>query len=128
MRVSGDMKRSRERGLTLVELIVAFTILSILSTMAVPLARYKVRRDKERDLADALRTMRKAIDAYKERVAGEQDSDQDGRRRVSGNAAADGGRSQAIAIGRRQGGQVSAGDSDRPHDRDSRMGHTQRAG
>lgn len=66
MRVSGDMKRSRERGLTLVELIVAFTILSILSTMAVPLARYKVRRDKERDLADALRTMRKAIDAYKD--------------------------------------------------------------
>jgi general secretion pathway protein G len=66
MRASGEMKRSREQGLTLVELIVAFTILSILSTMAVPLARYKVRRDKERDLADALRTMRKAIDAYKD--------------------------------------------------------------
>jgi len=45
---------------------VAFTILSILSTMAVPLARYKVRRDRERELADALRTMRKAIDAYKD--------------------------------------------------------------
>jgi general secretion pathway protein G len=66
MRASGDRKRCRQQGLTLVELIVAFTILSILSTMAVPLARYKVRRDKERDLADALRTMRKAIDAYKD--------------------------------------------------------------
>jgi general secretion pathway protein G len=66
MRASGDMQRSGERGLTLVELIVAFTILSILSTMAVPLARYKVRRDRERELADALRTMRKAIDAYKD--------------------------------------------------------------
>jgi general secretion pathway protein G len=52
--------------LTLVELIVAFTILSILTSMAVPLARYKVRRDKERDLNNALQTIRKAIDDYKD--------------------------------------------------------------
>lgn len=52
--------------MTLVELIVAFTILALLSTMAVPLAAYKVRRDKERDLNYALRTMRKAIDDYKD--------------------------------------------------------------
>ena len=44
------VKRRGQQGMTLVELIVAFTILSILTTMAVPLARYKVRRDKERDL------------------------------------------------------------------------------
>ena len=61
------MKRWRsERGLTLVELIVAFTILSLLTTMSVPLARYKVRRDKERDLRYALREIRKAIDDYKD--------------------------------------------------------------
>ena len=36
-----------QRGLTLVELIVSFTILLVLSTMAVPLARYKIRRDRE---------------------------------------------------------------------------------
>ncbi len=60
------MKRRGQRGLTLVELIVAFTILSILTGMAVPLARYKVRRDKERDLNNALRTIRKAIDDYKD--------------------------------------------------------------
>lgn len=48
------------------ELIVAFTILSLLTTMAVPLARYKVRRDKERDLNYALRQIRKAIDDYKD--------------------------------------------------------------
>ena len=44
------MKRKGERGLTLVELIVAFTIMAMLTAMAVPLARYKVRRDKEREL------------------------------------------------------------------------------
>jgi len=48
------MRRARQRGMTLVELIVAFTILMLLSTMAVPLARYKVQRDKERDLQRAL--------------------------------------------------------------------------
>jgi general secretion pathway protein G len=61
------MTRKRgERGLTLIELIVAFTILSLLATMALPLARYKVRRDKERDLRIALREIRTAIDKYKD--------------------------------------------------------------
>ena len=44
------MRRKTQGGLTLVELIVAFTIMMVLTTMAVPLARYKVQRDKERDL------------------------------------------------------------------------------
>jgi len=60
------MKRKGERGLTLVELIVAFTILALLTAMSVPLARYKVRRDKERELRFALREIRKAIDDYKD--------------------------------------------------------------
>ena len=61
------MPRScREKGLTLVELIVAFTILLLLSAMAVPLARYKVRVEKERQLNDALRQIRNAIDKYKD--------------------------------------------------------------
>ena len=58
--------RKNQRGLTLVELIVAFTILLILTTMSVPMARYKVRRDRERDLRYALREMRTAIDKYKD--------------------------------------------------------------
>jgi len=49
-----------------VELIVSFTIMSLLTTMAVPLASYKVKRDKERELRYALREIRKAIDAYKD--------------------------------------------------------------
>ena len=60
------MRRRNQRGLTLVELIVAFTIMSILTGMAVPLARYKVRRDKERELRYALREIYRAIDKYKD--------------------------------------------------------------
>ena len=48
------------------ELIVAFTIMMVLTTMAVPLARYKVQRDKERDLERALTEMRNAIDKFKD--------------------------------------------------------------
>src|SRR5580658_2950039 len=58
--------RRKQRGMTLVELIVATIIMTLLTTMAVPLARYKVRRDKERDLVYALRTIHKAIDDYKD--------------------------------------------------------------
>jgi general secretion pathway protein G len=60
------MRRKKESGLTLVELIVAFTIMMILTSMAVPLARYKVQRDKERDLEYALREIRTAIDKFKD--------------------------------------------------------------
>jgi general secretion pathway protein G len=60
------MRRKRQGGLTLVELIVAFTIMMILTSMAVPLARYKVQRDKERDLEYALREIRNAVDKFKD--------------------------------------------------------------
>jgi general secretion pathway protein G len=59
-------RRKTQAGLTLVELIVAFSILLILSTMAVPLARYQVRRQREKDLLSDLTDMRKAIDKYKD--------------------------------------------------------------
>jgi general secretion pathway protein G len=58
--------RRSQRGLTLIELIVAFTILLILTSMAVPLARTKVRAERERDLRRALIEMRSAIDRYKD--------------------------------------------------------------
>ncbi|HEX3894455.1 MAG TPA: type II secretion system protein [Terracidiphilus sp.] len=58
-------KRS-ERGLTLVELIVTVAILSILASAAVPVARFKMKRDRERELRRDLWEMRDAIDHYKD--------------------------------------------------------------
>jgi general secretion pathway protein G len=58
--------RSREAGLTLIELIVTVAILSILATAAVPIARFQVKRTKERMLRYDLWQMRAAIDAYKD--------------------------------------------------------------
>ncbi len=45
---------------------MAFTIMLILTTMAVPLARSKVRAERERDLRHALDEIRHAIDKYKD--------------------------------------------------------------
>lgn len=67
-----DQRRQTQRGLTLVELVVAFTILITLSAMALPMARYKVRREKERDLRYALREIRTAIDKYKDMAEQQQ--------------------------------------------------------
>ena len=53
-------------GFTLIELIVATSILLILSTMALPLARITIKRQKEKELRAALWQMRDAIDRYKE--------------------------------------------------------------
>ncbi len=58
--------RRAEAGLTLVELIVTVAILSILASAAVPIARFKVKRDKERELRYDLWQMRDAIDHYKD--------------------------------------------------------------
>jgi len=65
MRQAGR-KRARQRGLTLVELVVSFTIMIILSAMAVPLARMKVHTQREFELKYGLREMREAIDRYKD--------------------------------------------------------------
>lgn len=58
--------RRNEAGLTLVELIVTVAILSILASAAVPIARFQVKREKERMLRYDLWQMRRAIDAYKD--------------------------------------------------------------
>ncbi len=56
----------RERGFTLIELIVATGIIIILTGMAIPLGRLAVKREREHELREALWTMRDAIDRYKE--------------------------------------------------------------
>lgn len=58
--------RSGEAGLTLIELIVAFSLMLILSLMALPVARVKVQREKEERLREALHAMRQAIDRHKD--------------------------------------------------------------
>ncbi|MBV8833032.1 MAG: type II secretion system protein [Acidobacteriaceae bacterium] len=59
-------RRKQQAGFSLIELIVAFTILMVLTTMAVPMARYQVRRQREKELRQDLREMRTAIDRYKD--------------------------------------------------------------
>jgi general secretion pathway protein G len=72
LQVNGTNRRMKERGfhpsagLTLVELIVTIAILSILAAAAVPVARFQVKRVKERDLRYDLWQMRDAIDKYKD--------------------------------------------------------------
>ncbi len=58
--------RCGERGLTLVELIVTVAILAILASAAVPIARFQIKRQKERELRYYLWMMRDSIDKYKD--------------------------------------------------------------
>ena len=60
------ISRMRTRGFTLVELIVAITVLMILTGMAIPLARVTIKRERERELRHDLWEMRDAIDRYKD--------------------------------------------------------------
>ena len=52
--------------MTLVELIVVVSIIALLATAAVPIARWQVKRTKERELRADLWRMRDAIDHYKD--------------------------------------------------------------
>jgi general secretion pathway protein G len=63
------MKRishKNERGFTLMELIVATAILVILTSLAIPMARIGIKRERERELRHDLWEMRDAIDRYKD--------------------------------------------------------------
>ncbi len=60
------IRNTAESGMTLLELIIACTILLILSSMALPIARFTVIRDREKELRLDLREMRNAIDKYKD--------------------------------------------------------------
>jgi general secretion pathway protein G len=62
-RASAD---TRQQGLTFVELIVTVAILSILAMAALPVARFQVKRQNERELRRDLWMMRDAIDKYKD--------------------------------------------------------------
>jgi general secretion pathway protein G len=55
-----------ESGLTLIELIICVTIVAVLASAAIPVARFQVKRQKERELRRDLWEMRDAIDRYKD--------------------------------------------------------------
>jgi general secretion pathway protein G len=59
-------RRRRERGMTLLELVIATGILLILSSAALPVVRFTIMRSRERELRRDLQEMRNAIDRYKD--------------------------------------------------------------
>jgi len=65
--MSSSIRKARgsQRGFTLIELIVATTILAILVGAAVPIAKNAVNRERERELRYDLWMIRDAIDRYK---------------------------------------------------------------
>jgi general secretion pathway protein G len=62
----GTSRRTPETGMTLLELIIACTILLVLASAALPLQRYTIVRQREAELRKDLRDMRDAIDRYKD--------------------------------------------------------------
>lgn len=66
LRLKRQSLRSAEAGLTLMELVIVVTMLAILASAAVPIAKFQVKRTKERELRRDLWEMRDAIDKYKD--------------------------------------------------------------
>jgi general secretion pathway protein G len=58
----------RYRGFTLIEMLVVLAMLGVLAAAARPLLELSVQRAREQELRVALRSLRGAIDAYKQAV------------------------------------------------------------
>lgn len=59
----------RNRGFTLVELMIVVAIMGVLASSAMPLYELNAQREKEKELRVALRQIREALDAYKRAVS-----------------------------------------------------------
>jgi general secretion pathway protein G len=62
----GSRPSRSQQGVTLLELIIATTLLLVLATAALPVVRFTIVRSREAQLHRALREMRDAIDHYKD--------------------------------------------------------------
>jgi general secretion pathway protein G len=60
------MRLEKPRGFTLIELLVTLAIIATLSFLVVPVVQVTVQRAKEAELREALKEIRRAIDAYKQ--------------------------------------------------------------
>ena len=58
----------RNRGFTLVELMIVVAIMGVLASSAMPLYELNAQREKEKELRVALRQIREALDVYKRAV------------------------------------------------------------
>jgi general secretion pathway protein G len=65
-RLQIQRRAGSQEGMTLLELIIACAILLILSSAALPIAKFSVIRQREAELHQDLREMRDAIDRYKD--------------------------------------------------------------
>jgi general secretion pathway protein G len=64
---------ARQRGFTLMELIITLTVLTIMTMGVIPLVKVSVKRQREQRLRETLREMRMAIDQFhREALAGPQ--------------------------------------------------------
>ena len=65
MKPDSGSKLNKNKGFTLLELLVTLMVLSVLAAVTIPVLKNSQRRDREIELYQLLRQMREAIDNYK---------------------------------------------------------------
>jgi general secretion pathway protein G len=77
--------RSSSKGFTVAELITVVAIIGILASIALPVARFGIRRQKEIELRDRLRKITDAIDRYHDLMTMQQGAVRTGQMQALGS-------------------------------------------